>query len=169
MEITATLPTDSGMHVLWDRAHFSGVHDYQTWESELLDDADIEAHIAAGHVVPININSDGVFTITIRAETKRTPEVPEEERNRVLAASEGYLFHSAGHIDISGIEHVGATPAPPLVASGAFPAGKYEAQVFLLDWDDFPSRSDQHPDFLVVIGPLQSVALRRSIQTFDRR
>ena len=54
MDLLATLRTDAGMHVLWDRYHFPGVVDYPTWESELVEDENIERrHIAMGHIVPI--------------------------------------------------------------------------------------------------------------------
>src|SRR5258708_3311363 len=68
MELTGALQTDSGMCVLWDRGHFVGVRDYPSWETELLEDVDIERHIVSGHLVPINIGSDGVFVVAVRAD-----------------------------------------------------------------------------------------------------
>jgi hypothetical protein len=169
VNLTATLRTDSGMHVVWDRSHFLEVHDYQTWEHELLEEAELLRHIAEGHLVPININSDGAFTITVRADPGQIPEMSPEEQGRTLALSEPYRFHCVGHIDISGIEYVTGAPAMPEVVSESFPAGEYESRVCLLDWDDFAVRTDRNPDFVVLLGPSESDCFRRSVTTFDRQ
>ena len=58
--------TDSGMYAIWEPTAFSGVHDYATWEEQLLNDPDIERHIGAGHFVPINVHSDGISEIEVR-------------------------------------------------------------------------------------------------------
>ena len=47
--------TDAGMLALWDRQNFQGITDYETWESELLEDEDIQHHIVAGAYVPLYI------------------------------------------------------------------------------------------------------------------
>jgi hypothetical protein len=61
MDLSRLLATDAGMHVVWDRAHFGNVRDYTSWERELLEHEDIERHIGAGELIPINIQSDGTF------------------------------------------------------------------------------------------------------------
>src|SRR6266704_3748062 len=52
MELRATLVTDAGMHVIWDRSHFGGVADCDTWSAELEEDAGILRHVTASPVVP---------------------------------------------------------------------------------------------------------------------
>jgi hypothetical protein len=111
MEMTAALATDTGMHLLWDRAHFPTIVVYSTWEPELLEDSDIERHVAAGHVVPINIQADGAVVFTVRGDSSLTPVLKEAEAVRVLAASEPYRFDCAGHADVSGIEFVSGAPS----------------------------------------------------------
>jgi hypothetical protein len=79
MDLIATLRTDAGMHVLWDRYHFPGVVDYPTWASELVEDENIERHLAMGHIVPINIRSDGTFVINVRADEAALPTLTDNE------------------------------------------------------------------------------------------
>ena len=167
MEFSRVLGTDSGMHAMWDRAHFSEIRDYPSWERELLEDDDIERHIAAGHLVPINIGHDGAFHITVRAERASMPALEEHEQARVLVQSEPYRFQSLGHVDVSGIEHVGEDPDVRTVASLDFAAGDYEARVHLLDWDDRPV-SERGPDFIVLVGPPSTGPFRRTVRTFER-
>ena len=59
--LTATLRTDSCLHAVWDREHFSDVMDYPTWQAELLEDSDLGRHISHRHLVPINIHTDGAY------------------------------------------------------------------------------------------------------------
>lgn len=87
---------------------------------------------------------------------------------RVVVASEPYRFVGSGHVDVSGIEYVAAEPDPQSVASAPLAAGEYEAQVFLLDWDDVTARTDDHPDFVVLLGATSSARHRTSASTFDR-
>jgi hypothetical protein len=166
VELTATLRTDAGMHAVWDRHHFTGVVDYPTWEAELLEDEDIERHIAAGHLVPINIRSDGTFVINLRADEGNSPVLAEDERARVLAASDPYRFACSGHVDLSGIEYVVASPSPPSVASADLAAGAYAVRVYLLDWDDLATRTEANPDFVLLVGPARADDFRRSVATF---
>jgi hypothetical protein len=83
-------------------------------------------------------------------------------------ASDPYRFVGSGHLDISGIEYVAAEPDPQSVASALLAAGEYEARVFLLDWNDVPARTDDHPDFVVLLGAASSSRHRTSASTFDR-
>jgi hypothetical protein len=39
-------PTDSGMHCIWSPVAFSNVHDYDSWEAELLNDDDKQSRIS---------------------------------------------------------------------------------------------------------------------------
>ena len=168
MELSRLLATDAGMHVVWDRAHFESVRDYASWERELLEDEDIERHIRAGDLIPINIQRDGTFRITLRVASSTTPTLTAEEARRIVVASEPYRFVGSGHLDVSGIEYVAAEPDPQSVASALLAAGEYEARIFLLDWDDVTERTDDHPDFVVLLGATSSSRHRTSASTFDR-
>jgi hypothetical protein len=101
MELSRLLATDAGMHVVWDRAHFGNVRDYASWERELLADEDIERHIRVGDLIPINIQSDGPFRITLRVASLTTPTLTVEEARRIVVASEPYRFVGSGHLDVS--------------------------------------------------------------------
>jgi hypothetical protein len=168
MEITATLPTDSGMHLIWDREQFRGVSDYETWSQELEEDPDIARHIALGHVVPINIHSDGAWAIKLRIDPDQTPSLTEDEQHRVVVSSMPYLFVCGVEMCVSGIEHVSGEPETRRVLTANVQPGRYEATVHLLDYDDIQPKTDAHPDFIVLLGPVRSTSFRRSIDTFDR-
>ncbi len=45
---------------------FVNIHDYDTWDAELGEDAGIQRHVAAGNLVPINTGSDGAFAFVVR-------------------------------------------------------------------------------------------------------
>jgi hypothetical protein len=165
MQLTARLGTDSGMHLVWDRAYFTEVRDYDTWSKELEEDQAIRVHIAAGHIVPVNIHSDGTFTISVRTESTSMPRLSEAEERHVVRRSEPYRFVCQGHVDVSGIEHVGAD-AGPNVASMELLPGAYDVLVHLMDYDDVPLRTDVHPDFVIIMGPADSTSPRRSVDTF---
>ena len=168
MELRAVIPTDSGMHVLWDRAHFAGVVDYGTWEQQLLDNVDIERHIASGHLVPINIHSDGAFAFTVRIDPSETPELSPDERDRVVVQSDGYRFVSRGSADLSGLEYVvGDVAADGRVASVRLSPGEYEVRSHLMDYDDVATKTDVHPDFIIAVGPPSGVEYRLSVDTFN--
>lgn len=64
--------TDSGMLALWEPQRFRGITDYDTWERELLDDADITRHIQEGSFVPF-INADEAYDCVIRIGTVNKP------------------------------------------------------------------------------------------------
>lgn len=164
--MTTTLGTDSGMHVLWDRKHFAKIVDFPTWESQLLEDADLVRLVGLGHLVPINIHGDGAFTFAVRTDPAGTPVLTEPEAARVLASSQAYLFDCAGYVDLSGIEHVCGEPDPRQIASMTLPPGVYEVSVHLLDRDDVPTGTDEQPDFVVLIGQQTSGAYSDSLLTF---
>ena len=127
LQIVGVLPTDSGMHAVWDRGHFNGVVDYDTWEAELLHDADIERHIADGHFVPINIHADDAYAIAVRFDSVTLPALSGDEIRRVVVASEPYVFNSKGRIDVSGIEYVAEVPDQTRTLSAVVPAGRYHS------------------------------------------
>jgi hypothetical protein len=168
MEMTRVLATDAGMHVVWDRAYFANVRDYATWATELLDDSDIERHIAAGHLVPINISSDGAFAVKLRWDEATQPALTDDESRHVVVTSDPYRFLSAGRLEVSGIEYVHREPDSRSVASASLAAGEYEARVHLLDWEESAKRTDEHPDFIVLLGPSAGSEFRTSLSTFDR-
>ena len=167
MQLTATLMTDAGMHVLWDRTHIAGVRDYDTWSLELEEGEAILRHIAAAHVVPIYIHSDGVFAFTVRADPASIPPLSEDEERRVVVKSEPYRFMCDGHAHISGIEYVHADPNDH-VASIQLTRGAYDVVVHLMDYEDVRPRTTQHPDFIIAIGPASAIQPRQSLETFDR-
>ena len=167
MERLADLATDAGMHLLWGREHFPGVVDHDTWESELLDDEDIERHIAAGHVVPIYIHADGVYAFTLRLESdaRLTPD----EQKHVRRASGPYRFVSLGHADLSGLEAIEASVATDgSVVSAPLAPAEYSVQVLQMDYGKVRNRTDEHPDFIVLVEPATpGTSYRLSVETFD--
>jgi hypothetical protein len=167
MEVRADLATDAGMHLLWGREHFPQVVDYDTWEPELLEDEDIERHIAAGHVVPINIHADGMYAFTLRldGDARLTPD----EQKHVRRTSHPNRFVSLGHVDLSGIEAVEASVATDgSVASAPLPPGEYSVPVFQMDYGKVRRRTDQHPDFIVLVEPaVPGTSYRLAVDTFD--
>jgi hypothetical protein len=167
MQLTATVVTDAGMHLVWDRAHFAGVRDYDTWSKELEEDQAIRDHIVAGHIVPVNIHRDGSFTLTVRVESSSMPSLSEAEERHVAARSEPYRFACQGHVDVSGIEYV-HSEAGRLVASMELLPGSYDVVVHLMDYDDVLQRTDAHPDFVITIGPARAQLPRQSVDTFSK-
>jgi hypothetical protein len=161
------LPTDSGMHAVWARGHFPEIVDYASWEHELFDDDDVKRHIAAGHLVPINIHSDAAFAFTVRTDPVAMASLTSDERRRVVRESEPYRFVSTGHVDCSGIEYImGAPSGDGLVATTPLAAGEYGAKVFLMDYDDVGDKTDDHPDFIVIVGPVSTTEWRLDAETF---
>jgi hypothetical protein len=168
MQMWATLPTDSGMHLVWDRAQFRGISDYDTWSKELEDDVDIQRHIKLGHIVPINIQSDGAYSITVRVDPQQMPSLTGDEQRRVVVSSSPYLLNCGPELCVSGIEHVSGDPEPLRVLTGKVAPGRYQAAVHLLDYDDITQKTDEHTDFVVLLGPATTNVFRESIVTFDR-
>ncbi|MCP3975932.1 MAG: hypothetical protein GY720_15735 [bacterium] len=167
MELRAVLATDSGRYALWDRAHFPGIVDYDTWEREPLEDVDVERHIASGHLVPINIRSDGAFAFTLRLDQTGSPAVSFEERRRVLVESEPYRFVTNGNADLSGLEHIAdSVRSDGPVATMPIAAGVYEVRICLMDYDDIATRTNDHPDFIVLIGRPSGAGQRLSVDSF---
>lgn len=177
MEVAGRMTTDAGMFGLWSPAVFADVIDYDTWESELLEDADIARHVIAGSFVPINIRSDGAFGIVARLGSAHAPaELTDRERRYAVVCSQPYLFVSNGEARISGIEHVTATDDAALRI--AVPVGRWEVTVWLIAWNEEQGQVGETgrpapsalPDFTLLINPANNRQgnYRTKIETFDR-
>lgn len=170
-----TYPTDSGMHCLWDQAAFASVNDYDSWARELLDDADIGRHIAAGALVPLNIGSDGAMEVEVRVGSPgAAAEVTDREAKYLIVGSEPYRLRAAGPVGVSGIEHVAATVGPG-VGAIPLPPGEYAVTVHLIAWDEEPGMKTDDgpaagalPDYLVLVNPAPAGAsYRTAVRTFE--
>ena len=159
-QLRRTLITGSAAFGVWDSQHFSAVHDYETWEAELLEEEDIERHIAAGHFVPITIYSDGAFEFEVRVGVgEARSSLNSRERQHLIASSEPYLFRSAGELNISGIEFVEATPEEQ-VGQLQIIAGEYDIIVHHNAWENEPGAKDAQgqpspealADFVVLVN-----------------
>jgi hypothetical protein len=177
VEVTGVMATDAGMFGLWAPAAFGGIVDYDTWESELLDDEDLVRHIVGGAFVPVNIGADGAFQVVVRIGSASAPaRLTERERQYVLVSSEPYLFFTSGDAMISGIEHVAAEANHGLRVP--VQAGRWTVTISLIDWGAEPGQRDNAgrpvltalPDFTLLINPEDGAArnYRSNVQTFDR-
>ncbi|MET8586417.1 hypothetical protein ABZX39_36955 [Streptomyces collinus] len=178
VETVSTVATDAGILALWDPQRFTGIVDHDTWDRQLGEDNDIERHIRAGALVPVNIRSDGAFGVLVRiGGVGRLAQLTERERRHCLVTSDAYLLHSSGQVWLSGIEAVGAEAWPGTVQCH-LPAGRYSVVIHLIAWEDEPGsvNADGTPsttalsDFVVLInaaGP-EHVAFRTAVETFDR-
>src|SRR6266513_2474689 len=103
-----------------------------------------------GQIIPVEQIDAGVVTAwrQLARDDERTRRRP------------GYVLN---HVDVSGIEYVTGAPSGPFVISGELPPGSYHARVYLLDWDDLPTKTDSHPDFVVLVGPSKSDHVRGSL------
>lgn len=167
--------TDAGMHCVWEPSAFDSVVDYDSWASELLDDQSIERHIAAGHLVPLNIGDDGAMEVEVRYGTSAHPaELTDRETKYLIVRSKPYLFRSNGQACVSGIEHV-AVPPTMSVGCMELPAGVYATTVHLIAWDEEPGMQTDDgpaegalPDYIVLINPgSQTSNYRSSRRTFE--
>ena len=154
-------PTDSGMHCIWSPMAFSNVHDYDSWEAELLDDDDISRHIQAGNFIPINILSDGALGIEVRVGSFDVAAVlSDRERKFLLVASKPYRFVSKGALCVSGIEYVEGQPGD-YVGKLSLASGEYFVTVNMINWKNEPGirntdgspTADALPDFVVLANP----------------
>jgi hypothetical protein len=162
--------TDSGMHGLWSRTAYADV-DYGNWAEHFIDQASLGAHIAKGDFVPVYVHSDGVPVIELRSGRAGAPAaLSGEERGRVRARSDPYLFVSDGAVNVSGIEYVNGDP-DPYVGAMRLPEGRWTAVVYFLEWPESRSgEAGSHPpDFVVTLNPeVGSPRYRRSVETFSR-
>jgi len=168
-------PTASGMHCLWDQATFAGVSDYDSWGRELLNDSDIERHIAAGHLVPLNIGSDGAMEVEVRIGAPgEAAKLTDREATYLVVQSEPYRLRAAGPVAVSGLEHV----AIPLGRKGGtipLPPGEYAVTAHLIAWDEEPGMQTDNgpaagalPDYLILINPAAAgEQYRTAVRTFE--
>lgn len=177
LEGSCTLVTGAGMHALWVPEPFAEIHDHDTWDAELGEDTDIQRHIDAGSLVPINIGSDGAFAFVIRVADEHGPaELSEREVQYLAVSSEPYLLATQGRAFLSGIEHIDAEPSEGRTYAVHLAGGRYSVTVHLIDWRAEPDATDAEgkpadyalPDFVVLINPTQSVTGHRTkLTTFD--
>lgn len=176
-ETTFLAATDAGMHALWNPARFTGITDYETWESALLEEDDITQHVQAGDLVPINIGLDGAWQFLVRVGTGgQVPALTSRESQYLLASSQPYRYLSAGTAHLTGIEHIHADPGPDTPALTA-PPGPSAVTVHLIEWDAEPGAKDAQgkpapgalPDFVILISPEDTTdsRYRTRLQTFD--
>ena len=175
--INNTFATDAGMLALWSPENFHNITDYDSWERELLDEADISRHIEQGAFVPINIQSDGAYQCVVRAASSGVPAtLSNRERRYLVVSSEPYLFRSRDTVAICGIEHISRSPEEP-AAFFALPAGDWAVTVHLIDWPSEPGAisPDGNPtstalsDFVILLNPTTTQArYRTKMETFEK-
>jgi hypothetical protein len=156
IEIKAAVRTESGMLAMWDAEPFADVVDYETWEDELCLDDDIQRHVRAGALVPININSDGAFEVLVRYGT--SPELTDRETEHLVVTSDPYLLVSSGAVRLSGVEHVGWVEDVVELAVGE---GEHEVVLHIIDWAAEAGSTTENgdpsphalPDFVALVSP----------------
>lgn len=168
------LVTDSGMLCVWNADHFSHITDYDSWEKELCEDTDILRHIESGSFVPLNLLSDGAFSVELRVASPDS--MSPREKEYLLVPSLPYLLKSSGRIVASGLEHVGASARTFLEMD--LPLGDYAVRVNLIDWSEEPGSRDDDgkpspaamPDMIVFIEPIHGdpPVFRKEVETFRR-
>ena len=165
-----TAATDAGLLALWSTADFTGIDDYLAWEERVMEP--LPELIAAGQLVPINIGSDGAFTVRMAL----APDgLLPRELNCLELTSEPYLLQcTGGELCLSGFEHVGnpgdAAARVPLAE------GRYAVEISMISWTKEPGMvladGSAAPgalvDFVVVISPAAGDELfRQDPETFD--
>ncbi|HVE14047.1 MAG TPA: SseB family protein [Elusimicrobiota bacterium] len=155
-------PAEAGMWALWDAARFARVRDYRAWKRELLHEADLLRHVAAGVLVPVNISSESGCEFEVRAGLPGSARatIRERESQFCAASSAPFLLASSGEACLSAIGDVGLG-LEESVARIPLPAGRYSAVVHLLDWRkelaggdaDAVRRPGALPDFLILLNP----------------
>lgn len=171
-QFTHPVRTDAGLCAIWQPEHFEHVTDFDSFHAELIEDQDIERHIADGAFVPINIGSDGSWEITVRVGAG----LNDREKQYLTISSEPYRLVSRGHLELGGLENVGTYVGGATVLP--IEAGTYSAIVHLLDWDAEPgsrtaegtASANALPDFIVELHEelAPSPAYRRRVETFER-
>jgi hypothetical protein len=165
------------MHALWNPSRFTGITDYETWESELLGEDDITQRVQSGDLVPINIGFDGARQFLVRVGTgDQATALTSREKQYLLVSSQPYRYLSDGTAHLTGIEHIYADPGPGAPALNV-PPGPSAVTVHLIEWDAEPGAKDAQgkpalgalPDFVVLISPENTTdsPYRTRLQTFD--
>ncbi|HEX2586329.1 MAG TPA: hypothetical protein VHL14_14470 [Steroidobacteraceae bacterium] len=170
-DINAVLPTDSGMHGLWNPHAFKSVCSQGEWEKLFVENRNIEASIKAGIFVPMYVHSDGSPLIHVRiARNDTKAALLANEMKYVNKKSDAYLFVSTGALAVSGIEYIGRL-APMASRITPLAAGRWSVQVIELNAPHDPDgkASSGIPDMVVLVNPESSPATkyRQSVETFD--
>jgi hypothetical protein len=169
-EIRAVLPTDSGMHGVWDPHAFKGICTFDAWQKRFVENRDIEVSIRAGAFVPVYVHSDGSPLIHVRvARDGQRAALASSEEQHVEQASQEYLFVSQGLLAVGGIEYVGGM-APPSARMMPLASGRWSVQVFALNAPRQPDGkvSPDMADFVILVNPEASPTprYRESVETF---
>ncbi|MFE6922017.1 hypothetical protein ACFVAV_13285 [Nocardia sp. NPDC057663] len=174
IEFSVVADTGSGWVALWDAASFVHVTDQGIWEEELID-VDETGHVADGHLVPLNILSDGRYGVRVRFSAEAAPVLDEREAAYRELESDPYLFRSNGTVHVTGVEYIGQYEDEEPPQAFTLPTGEYSATVHMLNWEQEPgmllsdgtAAPDALPDFVVLIGPISDQSFRRDEVTFD--
>ena len=167
----ATVGTDSGMLCLWSSAGFRVVDGYEAWESQVNDR--LAQIIETGLLVPVNIQSDGVFGVRVAIDP---PALTDRENAFAVITSDPYLLVvDDAELCLSGIEGVGDIDRAPLRFTIA--DGRYAVRTTIVAWDEDPESRDTAgnptaaalPDFVLQIEPApDELEFRTSEVTFDK-
>ncbi|HEV2886276.1 MAG TPA: hypothetical protein VGX49_05140 [Jatrophihabitans sp.] len=184
-ETKGSFRTDSGAGLLWDAAAFSGVNDYDSWSEQLEEEADIQRHLEAGHIVPLNILQDMTAGFVVRTgraggRVRKAVDAGLTERERkylVTSSGQPYLFVSTGRAYVSGLEHVSGSVknGERFLTPVDIPASRWACMVYLIDWEAEPGmvvndrpHPDALPDFVVTVNPAASGrTYRTDFESFD--
>lgn len=170
--LAASLPTDSGMHGLWDPDAFKNICDFDSWARNFVENADIQRHIAAGSFVPIYVHSDGAPLIELRVGSAQVAATFEPgTQTRVERRSKPYLFVSTGMVGISGIEYINGYSSDGSRFLG-LPTGRWTVEVLEVEPQDELDKqlADKVPNFVVLLNPepAQRPQYRQNVDTFDQ-
>ena len=168
--------TDSGMLGLWDYSTYQHIDDYEIWEPEFVEDVDIIRNIKNATYVPININSDGAYSVEIKFN--ELCALSERENRYLIVTSQPYLLKTNGKIALSGMETVGREPVNNIKIFDVEP-GEYIVRIHLIAWDEEPGSKDADgkptenalPDFTVFISSHDGTnqSFRQSVETFRQQ
>ncbi len=179
IHLRKVLATDSGMFAVWERTSFAHIVDYDSWEKELLEDANIARHIKSGALVPIDLGSDGAYEFELRVGSfEQKAALASRERDFLTVSSALYQFRSSGTVCLSGIEYIGGELESEEVGVLKIPSGEYAVTVHMIAWDGEPGAKDAQgnpgpnalPDLVVLANPIEHEKMEFSIsrETFSR-
>ncbi len=166
--------TDSGMLCIWDYESFKHIHDYDSWDKELCEDANIRNNISKSAFVPLNLG-DGAFEVNVRFDSNRY--LTDRENAYLLVPSQPYLLKTSGIICLSGLEHV-SRDIGQNVSKFDVEQGTYAVQINLIDWNQEPGAVDSQggptnmalPDMIVFMNKFvdSDSNFRTEIETFRK-